>query len=496
MTLSFKSAFFKLIYLLPNQGGILSILLLAVIFPVSIQAQDTHHWGNQFGTRAALLGGAVLTDTLDNAGVFYNPGNLAFLDTTVISLNANLYGLENIQVENALGQQADFAGLQFNTVPLLISGALRLKSGFRINYGLLTPVSFKFNGVARINRLSDLINENESPGQEELVAESAVSTRVQETTLALGVSKKLNLNLGVGLSLLTTLRSLDYSYRFSGKTLTNQLDPLLISRSQNEFVNYFNVRTALKAGINYQGNGYGVGFTVTSPGLSWLGSGTVAEDITLVNFPAPNTNRRFSAYASDRQEKLPSKFKSPLELALGGNRTWGANTLSLNVTYFSGVAPYRVIEVEPNLLIRPNTLTDFSSADFLNVETAMRSVTNFAIGYERRVHDNLDLLGSFRSDFSFYDSEPTLGNQLTTEFTQWDIFHLTFGGIIKKEQSSLTLGLVYSFGNTDAYVQESSFSESNPNPPLEGAFSITKANYSNIGLLLGYSFYFKKIKLN
>ncbi|GMQ29905.1 hypothetical protein [Algoriphagus confluentis] len=456
-------------------------------------AQDTHHWGNQFGTRAALLGGAVLTDTVDNAGVFYNPGNLAFLDTTTLTLNANLYGLENIRVENALGEQADFKGLQFNTIPLLISGAFRLKNSFQINYGLLTPVNFKFNGVARIDRLSDLIEEAESPGQEEILAESAISNRLQETTLALGISKKINSNLGIGLSLLNTFRSVDYSYRFSGKTLTNQSTPLLISRSQHEFVNYFTVRTALKAGLNYQGEGLGLGLTVTSPGLSWLGNGTISEDLTLVNVLNPQTGQRQSAYASDRQEKLKAKYKSPFEIGLGAHKTWGKNTISLNVTHFSAIDPYRIIEVEPNILIRPDLLPGISSSDFLNVETAMQAVTNFSLGLQRRINPVLDLMGSFRSDFSFYDPEPALGTQITTEFTQWDIFHITFGGIINKNQSNLTLGLVYSFGSTDSYFQENSFSDSDPNPPLEGSLIITEAAYSNIGLLIGYSFYFKKL---
>jgi hypothetical protein len=493
MTLSFKSAFFKLINLLPNQGGILSILLLAVIFPVSIQAQDTHHWGNQFGTRAALLGGAVLTDTLDNAGVYYNPGNLAFLDTTTLSLTANSYGLESIQIENALGERADFRGLQFNTIPLLISGAFKLKSGFQINYGLLTPVSFKFNGIARIQRLSDLIPEEESPGPEELIAESGIYTRVQETSLALGISKKINPALGIGISLLNTLRSVDYSLRFSGKTLTNQTVPILLSRTQNEFINYFNVRTALKAGINYQGSDFGLGFTLTSPGLSWLGNGTVAEDLTLVNFTIPGSDQRFSAYASDRQEKLKSTYKSPMEIGFGAHKSWGKNSLSLNITHFTSIDPYRIITVEPNVLIRPDVIPGISSADFLNVETSMNSVTNFAVGMEHRANANLDLMGSFRTDFSYFNPDLAMSEQLITEFTQWDLFHLAFGTMIKKEQSSLTLGVTYSFGGTDSYVQENSFSEADPNPPLEGSFIITQARYSNFGILVGYSFFFKKL---
>ncbi|MBB6327700.1 hypothetical protein FHS59_003343 [Algoriphagus iocasae] len=456
-------------------------------------AQDTHHWNNQFGTRAALLGGAVLTDTIDNAGVYYNPGNLAFLDTTTLSINANLYGLENIKIENALGQRADFKGLQFNTVPLLISGSIKSKSNWNISYGLLTPVSFKFSGIARINDYFDLVEESESPGPEELVAESGLNSQVQETMVTLGLGKKIGKNLGFGISLLNTLRSVNFNYRFNSKTLTNSDDYILLSRVQNEYVNYFAVRTALKAGINYQKGSLGYGFTVTSPGIPILGTGTVAEDLTLTNLKLPGSDTRASAYASDRQEKLKAKFKSPLEIAAGIHKSFNQSQLSLNVSYFAGIDPYNIINAEPGSFIRPGgDELGIGSDQFLNVESSMKSVTNFALGYENKLKENLSLLGSFRTDFSYYNPDLIYSNQLVTEITQWDIYHISFGAIIEKQRSSLTLGLVYSFGNTDQFYQDNSFNETNVSTPLEGALVITKAKYSNIGLLIGYSFNFKK----
>lgn len=469
------------------------IFILFLNSQISV-AQDSHHWNNQFGTRAALLGGAVLTDTIDNAGVYYNPGNLAFLDTSSLSINANLYGLENIQIENALGQAQDFKGLQFNTVPLLISGTIKNKSKWNLSYGLITPVSFKFNGNARIDKELDLVPEEESPGLEELVSESGLNSKIQETSLILGIGKKLNPKLGFGLSLINTLRSVDFNYRFSAKTLTNGSDSFIISRTQNEFANYYSVRTAIKTGLNYQGNGFGLGLTVKTPGISWLGSGTVSEDLTIINLIINENPNRITAYASDRQEKLKANYKAPFELSIGGHKAFNRSVLSLNVTHFGGISTYRIIEAEPGLFIRPEELVsgDLGSEDFMNIETAMKPVTNFSLGYETRLKGGLKLMGSFRSDFSYFDSAPTLGEQIVTEITQWDIFHLSLGTVIEKEQSSLTLGFVYSFGSTDDYIQENSFTSSQPNPPLEGALTIVNAKYTNFGLLIGYSFRFKK----
>lgn len=485
---------FKVIGTIIRKSNLLGFWL-GIVFFISINsaiAQDTHHWNHQFGTRAALLGGAVLTDTIDNAGVYYNPGNLAYLDTTTLSINANLYGLENIKLNNALGQEADYKGVQFSTIPLLISGSIANRSKWNISYGLLTPVSFKFSGNARIAGDYELIDDTESPGNEELVAESTINTNVQETTLTLGIGRKLKPNLGFGLSLINTLRSVNYDYRFSARTLINSTPPpILVSRNQNQYVNYFNVRTALKMGFNYQGDGYGLGLTLTSPGLRLMGNGTVAEDITLSNIKFNGIRR--SAYASDRQEKLKSTYKSPFEIGIGFHKEFNQSSISLNLTHFGGYDPYLIIKAEPGTFIRPTSIgSDLGSDKFLNLETGMKSVTNFAIGYQKILNSNVSLMGSFRSDFSYFNSESLEQGQLTTEFSQWDIYHISIGTIINQERSSLTVGLVYSFGSTDEYFQENSFNDVEQNNPLSGSLKIIEAKYMNIGVLIGYSFRFKK----
>lgn len=472
----------------------LAFLCSILVVSSPILAQDTHHWSNQFGTRAALLGGAVLTDTVDNAGVYYNPGNLAFLDTSSISINANLYGLQNIEIENALGQRQNFKGLQFNTIPLLVSGTIKSKSKWNLSYALITPVSFTFNGLARIDDLVEILPDDVSPGPEDLVAESGINLRVQETSILFGIGRRLKRNLGFGMSLVNTFRSLDYTSRFTAKTFSNTEPSVLISRNQTEFVSYWSLRTAVKMGLNYQKDSYGLAFTIQSPGIDWLGNGEVAEDLTITNLRLRPDGMPLTAFSSDRQQKLQTTYKSPFEISIGGHKKFKNSTLSLNVTHFAGIDPYRVLNVEARSIVRPGSLDNgnLGSENFLNVESAMRPVTNFALGYETQLASGLKLLGSFRSDFSYFDTAPTLGEQLVTELTQWDVFHLSLGTIIEKDRSSLTIGLIYSFGRTNEYFQENTFNSSDLYPGLEGALSITQAKYSTIGLLVGYAFRFKK----
>ncbi|WP_143244173.1 hypothetical protein [Algoriphagus ratkowskyi] len=118
------------------------------------------------------------------------------------------------------------------------------------------------------------------------------------------------------------------------------------------------------------------------------------------------------------------------------------------------------------------------------METAMKLVTNFAIEYEIRLKENLSKLGSFRTDFSYFDKEEIEGNQLKTEIPQWNIFDVSLGTEIKKSRNSLTLGLVISFECTQEYFQRGCFSSSESDNILEGALVLTRVGYSNFILLV------------
>jgi hypothetical protein len=54
----------------------LSCLALATF----ARPQDSHYWTNQYGTRATLLGGAVIGSVLDLSGTYYNPGGMSLIE--------------------------------------------------------------------------------------------------------------------------------------------------------------------------------------------------------------------------------------------------------------------------------------------------------------------------------------------------------------------------------------------------------------------------------
>ena len=60
--------------------------------------------------------------------------------------------------------------------------------------------------------------------------------------------------------------------------------------------------------------------------------------------------------------------------------------------------------------------------------------------------------------------------------------------MLDKRNSSLSLGLLFSTGLKDDYVQNGSFDPENPNFYL-GTRTITEAKFSSFGILLGYTYY-------
>ncbi|MCP9200504.1 hypothetical protein MKO06_11325 [Gramella sp. GC03-9] len=463
----------------------LSILCIGVC--LSLAAQDSHYWSQQFGTRSALLSGAVLGGANDNSMIFYNPGALGYLENSSISINASAYSIGNIRVENALGQQADFESVQIGSVPLLAGGMIRTgDEKWKIGYGIITPVDFSFKGIARLDNSYEVIDDTESPGLEELVAEAAVTTKTSEIMLALGVGRQLNDKWSIGLSNLFSVRSHSYQRNFSTYVFMNDENRTLVGANQNQNVEYYNVRYAAKLGLVYRSGEWSTGLTLTSPSINFFGNGTLANNIAVRNLKLVDDDR-ISGVATARQAELKSTFKSPFSVALGTNYTKGRSYAGIVVQYFNSIDPYEVMEPMPGTFVRPAELApELQSDRFLRNRAGAESVLNVAIGYEHQLNESLALLASARNDISYFDESLNDGPGIKSTISSWDIYHFTAGVNLDHRQSSISLGLLYSTGNTGRYEQPGNIDPSNINL-VEGSTTITEARYGNFGLLLGYT---------
>lgn len=473
----------------------LVIISMSFAFFSKLNAQDTHYASQQFGTRTALLSGAILGGIDDNSMVFYNPGGLGLLENTSLSVNANAYRIENIKIFNALGDRADFKSSNLGTVPLLAGGMIKLKDPkWKLGYGFMAPTDFSFKGIARVDGDYDVIEEAESPGLEELVGESSLTSKLSEVLFAFGAGRVISENFSVGASALFTVRSQTYNRNYSAYIFLNDVEESLVGGNLSQNVDYYNIRMALKLGAIYKMESWSFGATFTTPSLNIGGQGTVASNIAARNVKFNGVDRQ-SGVATDRQAELKTKFKSPLQIGVGVNYDQGKSFLGLSVNYYSGLDSYEIMDVVARTFVRPADLApELSSDQFLSVRGGARSVVNVALGYEYRLKDHLSLLASVRNDMSYYDKDKTGADNggIKTTVSSWDLLHFTAGAIFKRENSSLSLGLLYSTGTKDDYEQKGNLNNPTEGSLLKGATTITEAKYSSIGLLLGYTYFFKK----
>jgi len=466
--------------------------LLSLICGVT-HSQDTHYWTHQYGTRSALMGGAVVGEVKNSTSIFYNPAALGFIDTASLSISANAYEYDNIKVENALGQQKDFISNYFASLPLLIGGMFHSDKThpLKIAYGLASPVDFNFNATARIDNYMQIVDDAESPGPEEFIAQASVASRLNESVGAVGLGRRINEHWSVGLSNFFLVRTQQFVISQYARMFLNDGSHKLVSTSFVKNVEYYNVRYVAELAIAYEKENFSAGLCLSTPSLILWGDGALATDIIGNNIKL--NGDRIDFLGNDRQEKLKSTYKSPFSVSAGCNWSVRRSSFGVALQYFGKVNVYDVMRAKPSAFIRPASLNaDISSDEYLRLNAGAKSVINAAIGYEYRLSNMVSLIASTRTDNSYFDEKVQDAVGINSQLTTWNIYHFTGGIIITKGKTQLSIGLLYSTGVDRDKKQEGNLDHPSEDNFLLGSSTIVKATYSSIGLLLGFSFSFRR----
>lgn len=464
----------------------------AVFCFMRLAAQDTHYGTQQFGTRSALLGGAVVGGTRDNSMIFYNPAAVAFIDSSSFSINANVYQVENTEIKNILTDVETFKSLQLTSVPLLTSGQFKTKiPNFRVSYGIFSPVAFQFRGQARLSDLYPVVDDAESPGGELFTGDEILFSRLRELNVAIGVSYKLGDHWAIGLTNIVAVRSQNYNRAIASYFTLNNAERTLVHTSLTQSMNYFNVRYMPKLGLAYSGANWSWGATVTGPGVRVLGTGAVGVDLVATNVKV-GTEPRQTVAANNRQTKLKSYFKSPYSVATGFELHLGKMRYLASAQYFGKQSIFSIMHGTNPPYVNPTSAAILvNNGDLLQVQSAARAVVNIAVGLERDLNERWRLAASVRSNPSYYDPALLQATGIKPDITTWDLYHASAGVTIRKERSSMSLGLTAGFGRdndrSDQYLplpQETNF--------FKSPISTTQATYTSLGVLVGYNYFFKK----
>ncbi len=126
-----------------------ALVFAALIFAaVTSLATDGRYREYIIGERAGGMGGAAIAVARDVDAVFYNPAGLASAEHNVISLSANLYGVERYTEKNGIEWGEDDSSSSFVSIPGAMGGVRRLTDELVGGFGVFSPKHEKRHMVA------------------------------------------------------------------------------------------------------------------------------------------------------------------------------------------------------------------------------------------------------------------------------------------------------------------------------------------------------------
>ena len=452
------------------------VTALCLVGPAA--AQDNHYWSNQFGSRSALMGGAVVGGVRDTSAGCYNPGALGFIDNPSLSVSGNAYQYQTIEIRNGIGFAEDLKSDRIQAVPTLLSGIMKFENApdHTLGYSVISKTNFAAKFTGRIEGFGDIIPEDRSPGEEEFIGQVSDDTDTREIWFGGSYAYKISENISVGGSVFIPVRNQNGNSTYVARTISSDSDVTSVTGLTS--TDYYNIRALGKFGAAADFSPLRVGLTFTTPSLDITGDGEVSRDLTATNIAAEGTDP-FSFVANDRQDGLDAEYESPLSVALGADFTIeeSGTTIAFAVEYFDSTDAYGVISPEDRPFLRPSDAeTGFSSADFLRVYSSADEVVNFSIGVEQEITKNTKGYLSFRSDMSSREDNVEQAG-IDPTIASYDLYHVTAGGAYRTERSEIAFGLMYSFGTDDNYSQQVDFDTATEDNLLSREADTTKIDY-------------------
>lgn len=469
-------------------------LFTSILISSNVIAQDTNYWANQYGSRSALMGGAVVGGVRDTSAGFYNPGALGFVEDDSVSVSGNAYSASSVKVDNAVGTGENLKSDNVQAIPTLLSGIFKLKDDpdHTFGYTFLTKIdaSQKFTGRADTNQ--NVLNDNYSPGNEEFIGQYNSDSSIREYWLGGSYSYKLTEHISIGATLFGGIKKSNGTQFYFARAVTP--DGGLSTVSATSTYDYYDIRGLGKIGIAGDFKPLKLGLTFTTPSFNLTGDGEVTTDITLTDvYTEDETGAGFTSITgNDRQDNLDAKTRSPLSVAFGAEYEFEASGTTLGVTaeYFDGQDPYNVMTPVDRPFFRPSGVNfGINNRNYLQVYGAADDVINVGAGLEQKIDEKWKGYLSFRIDKSSFDNN-VVRDGYQDNLVTYDLYHAVVGASYRTERAETSFGLQYSYGKNDNVNQAADFSSATEVNLFQGDTHGTKATYNALTLLLGYTYYF------
>jgi hypothetical protein len=471
---------------------------VSMLIIITGSAQDNHYAWSQYGSRNSILFNANMSRFEDQSAVIVNPATLAGAQQSSFNFNTNAVGFNTIKFKNGLGEGFNLTSSNLNIFPAMASGVIKPKASkgdWVLGYSIYSRNTDGLSFSDRTESKLDIIDEAESPGSENYVAQYNVNTDINEDALVVGIGWHTKNDLAVGLSQTFIYSSQKFNQKYSAYAIPDpgagaSID--LAGTNFNYHSDFYKLITYTKLGFTAKLKKWDFGFTMTSPTLGIFGSGYILADLNLINvrIDPDLTTPRESFVANGEFKNLPVKYKYPVQAAFGISRPFGKVRIYGSLAWFGSLKAYNILEPGDVAFIQPPSDQNvLYTNQLLSLWAINRSLFNGSIAADWLVRENYHFLFSARTDFHYGDIDPEHGG-FNSALKQWNNYHVTFGTQRVIGSSEWVIGLQYIFARRDDYPQPISFANPTEDNYFRGERSTGTVTSRGLELLLSYTFTF------
>lgn len=452
-----------------------SVAIVCLCLAPFARPQDSHYWTNQYGTRATLLGGAVIGSVLDLSGTYYNPGGMSLIKDPQTLMAAKVIQYPRVSLVGTDRGSVPFNSSTLGPAPSLIAGTFKFRGLGKhwFGYSYLSRQDVKLGLSISSTGTRDILPD--APGTEKYATQFRLEEKMSEPWFGLTWSYKVAKNVGVGVSQYIAVRT----HRASIQTLVEALtaeNRVAMALGARQYY-YQNIRILWKFGLALDFKWATMGLTLTTPGLTLSGTGSTGVNSTVVALDMDGDGAGDDFLAADYRDRQPSAFRSPFSLAAGVTFKIQKVRLYWSAEWFAHISPYTVVDTAE---FSAQTTGEMLSID---VTQELAAVLNTGLGLEWFYSSRFKGYASFTTDYSA--KKP--GTATNISLTDWDIHHIITGAEIAIKNSALTVGLGYAFGNREIGSRPDILAREE----LDGLwdpFESLKFRYSTYKLIVGFAF--------
>jgi hypothetical protein len=439
------------------------------------RSQDSHYWTNQYGTRATLLGGAVIGSVLDLSGTYYNPGGMSLIKDPQTLMAAKIIQYPRVSLVGNDPGSVPFNSKNSGPAPSLIAGTFKLRGLGKhwFGYSYLSRQEIRLGLSVSSTGTRDVLPG--VPGREQYATQFRLEERMSEPWFGLTWSYKLAKNVGVGVSQYIAVRT----HRANLQTLVEALDSgnrVAMALGARQY-RYQNIRILWKIGLACDFKWATMGLTLTTPGLSLFGTGSTGVNSSVAALDMNGDGVSDDFMAANYSNRLPVAFRTPFSLAAGMTVKIRKVRVYWSAEWFARVHPYTVIDAAE---FTAQSTGELMSSD---VTQELEAVLNMGIGLEWFYSARFKGYASFTTDYSA--KKP--GTATNISLTDWDIHNIMTGAEVTIKNTAVTFGFGYSFGNRELGGRPPILAREEPDGFWD-PFESLKFRYSTYKLIVGFAF--------